>query len=171
MKFLLQQKLWNDDVRSGNTREALKKSLENLGLDYVDLYLIHWPAEGYVEAYLEMEKLQKEGLTRSIGVSNFRKSHLQNLLSKVHIVPSINQIETNPQMVDEETIQYCKENKIGVEAWSPLGSGACLNNPKIQEIANKYQKIIGTNYFKMVITKKVLLYYLNQFMKIELKKI
>ena len=168
MKFVT-TKLWNDDVRSGNTREALKKSLENLGLDYVDLYLIHWPAEGYVEAYLEMEKLQKEGLTRSIGVSNFRKSHLQNLLSKVHIVPSINQIETNPQMVDEETIQYCKENKIGVEAWSPLGSGACLNNPKIQEIANKYQKSSAQIILRWLF-KKVLLYYLNQFMKIELKE-
>ena len=150
-------KLWNDDVRSGNTREALKKSLENLGLDYVDLYLIHWPAEGYVEAYLEMEKLQKEGLTRSIGVSNFRKSHLQNLLSKVHIVPSINQIETNPQMVDEETIQYCKENKIGVEAWSPLGSGACLNNPKIQEIANKYQKSSAQIILRWLLQKGIVI--------------
>lgn len=73
-------------------------------------------------------------------------------------------------MVDEETIQYCKENKIGVEAWSPLGSGACLNNPKIQEIANKYQKSSAQIILRWLL-QKVLLYYLNQFMKIELKKI
>lgn len=97
-------KLWNDDIRQGKTRDALIKSLENLGLDYVDLYLIHWPVEGYVEAYLEMEKLKEEGLVKSIGVSNFRKSHLQNLLANVHKIPSVNQIEINPQMQDEETI-------------------------------------------------------------------
>ena len=92
-----------------------------------------------------------------VGVSNFRKSHLQNLLSKVHIVPSINQIETNPQMVDEETIQYCKENKIGVEAWSPLGSGACLNNPKIQEIANKYQKSSAQIILRWLLQKGIVI--------------
>ena len=133
-------KLWNEDIRNRNTREALKTSLDKLGLDYVDLYLIHWPAEGYVEAYLEMEELQKEGLIRSIGVSNFRKSHLENLLSKVNVIPSVDQIETNPQFVDEETIQYCRNNKIVVEAWSPLGSGACLNNNDINSLVDKYHK-------------------------------
>ena len=119
--------------------------------------LTNWKIISLPAAYLEMEKLQKEGLTRSIGVSNFRKSHLQNLLSKVHIVPSINQIETNPQMVDEETIQYCKENKIGVEAWSPLGSGACLNNPKIQEIANKYQKSSAQIILRWLLQKGIVI--------------
>ncbi|RHM61877.1 MULTISPECIES: aldo/keto reductase [Coprobacillaceae] len=148
-------KLWNDDIRSYKIREALKTSLDNLGLDYVDLYLIHWPAEGYVEAYLEMEKLQKEGLIRSIGVSNFRKSHLENLLSQVHIIPSINQIETNPQMVDEETIQFCKENKIVVEAWSPLGSGACLSIPAIQILANKYHKSLAQVILRWLLQKGI----------------
>ena len=109
-------------------------------MDYVDLYFIHWPAEGYVEAYLEMEKLKEEGLVKSIGVSNFRKSHLQNLLSQVHKIPAVNQIEINPQMQDEETIQFCQDNKIVLEAWSPLGSGACLHIPGIQMIADKYHK-------------------------------
>lgn len=150
-------KLWNEDIRNRNTREALKTSLEKLGLDYVDLYLIHWPAEGYVEAYLEMEELQKEGLIRSIGVSNFRKSHLENLLLKVNVIPSVDQIETNPQFVDEETIQFCKDNKIVVEAWSPLGSGACLNNNDINSLAEKYHKSPAQIILRWLLQKEVVI--------------
>lgn len=150
-------KLWNEDIRNRNTREALKTSLDKLGLDYVDLYLIHWPAEGYVEAYLEMEELQKEGLVRSIGVSNFRKSHLENLLSKVNVIPSVDQIETNPQFVDEETIQFCKDNKIIVEAWSPLGSGACLNNDVINSIADKYHKSAAQIILRWLLQKGIVI--------------
>lgn len=139
-ELFITTKLWNDDIRKGNTREALMTSLQKLGLDYVDLYLIHWPVDGYVEAYLEMEKLKEEGYIKTIGVSNFRKSHLQNLLSKVHKIPSVNQIEINPTMQDEETISFCNENKIRLEAWSPLGSGQCLQIPEILEIANKHHK-------------------------------
>lgn len=148
-------KLWNDDIRQGKTRDALIKSLENLGLDYVDLYLIHWPVEGYVEAYLEMEKLMAEGLIKSIGVSNFRKSHLQNLLANVHKIPSVNQIEINPQMQDEETIQFCKENKIVLEAWSPLGSGACLNIPGIALIAEKHHKTPAQIILRWLLQRKI----------------
>ena len=104
-----------------------------------------------------MEKLQEEGLTRSIGVSNFRKSHLENLLSKVNKIPSVNQIETNPQMVDEETIQFCKENKIVIEAWSPLGSGACLNDSKIQKIADKYQKSTAQIILRWLLQKRIVI--------------
>lgn len=156
-EIFITTKLWNDDIRNRDTRNALKTSLDKLGLDYVDLYLIHWPAEGYEEAYLEMERLQEEGLTRSIGVSNFRKSHLENLLSKVHKIPSVNQIETNPQMVDEETIQFCKENKIIIEAWSPLGSGTCLNDSAIQKIADKYQKSTAQIILRWLLQKRIVI--------------
>ena len=119
-EIFITTKLWNDDIRKHRTREALLESLQRLQVDYVDLYLIHWPVEGYEEAYLEMEKLKEEGLVKSIGVSNFRKSHLQNLLSKVNKIPSVNQIEINPQMQDEETILFCQQNKIRAAHGSPL---------------------------------------------------
>lgn len=154
-EIFITTKLWNEDIRNRNTREALKKSLYNLGLGYVDLYLIHWPVKGYEEAYLEMEKLQEEGFVRSIGVSNFRKSHLEKLLSKANTIPSVNQIETNPQMVDEETIQFCKENKIVIEAWSPLGSGACLNDSTIQKIADKYEKSSAQIILRWLLQRRI----------------
>ena len=156
-EIFITTKLWNEDIRNKNTRNALKKSLENLGVDYVDLYLIHWPADGYVDAYLEMEKLHEEGLVRSIGVSNFRKSHLENLLAKANMIPSVNQIETNPQMIDEETIQYCKENKIVIEAWSPLGNGACLNNSTIELLANKYHKSTAQIILRWLLQRQIVI--------------
>lgn len=139
-EIFITTKLWNDDIRRHRVKEALEESLQRLGVNYVDLYLIHWPVEGYIDAYLEMEKLKDAGLIKSIGVSNFRKSHLQNLLAHVHKIPSVNQIEINPQMQDEETILFCQQNKIVLEAWSPLGSGACLHIPQIEMLAKKYHK-------------------------------
>ncbi len=133
-------KLWNDDIRAGRTREALEESLKKLGVDYVDLYLQHWPVDGMVKSYLEMEQLQKEGKIRSIGVSNFKIHHLNMLLAKVNVIPAVNQMEFNPLIQDEELLQFCKENRIVMEAWSPLGSGQCLNMNEIETIADKYGK-------------------------------
>ncbi len=133
-------KLWNDDIRSGHVREALEDSLKKLGTDYVDLYLLHWPADGYVEAYLECEKLLKEGKIKALGVSNFKKHHLEHLLKHVNVIPAVNQMEFNPQMQDNALLSYCKENKIVMEAWSPLGSGQCLQNEAISKLAHKYNK-------------------------------
>lgn len=148
-------KLWNDDIRSQNVHQALLDSLNRLQLDYVDLYLIHWPVTGYVDAYLEMEKLKKEGLTKSIGVSNFRKAHLQNLLSKVNKIPAVDQIEINPWMQDEETIQFCQENKIVLEAWSPLENGACLQIKELGVIANKYHKSVAQIILRWLLQRRI----------------
>lgn len=150
-------KLWNDDVRLGKTREALMTSLNKLGLDYVDLYLIHWPVNGYVDAYLEMENLMKEGYIRNIGVSNFKKHHLEDLLSQVHIIPAVDQMEFNPQMQDQELYQFCKENRIILEAWSPLGSGACLQIPAIQIIAERYQKTPAQIILRWLLQKGIVI--------------
>lgn len=138
--IFLTTKLWNDDIRAGKTREALEESLKKLGTDYVDLYLIHWPVEGYEEAFKEMAQLQKEGKIRSIGVSNFKKHHLEHLIEATGIVPAVDQIEFNPGIQDEETLQFCKDHGIVVEAWSPLGRGAYLQDPQIVEIAEKHGK-------------------------------
>lgn len=102
-----------------------------------------------------MIALQKEGKIKSIGVSNFKKHHLQNLLSQVDIIPAVNQMEFNPQMQDEELLEYCKENKIVMEAWSPLGSGKCLTTPAIQLIADQYQKSTAQIILRWLLQKDI----------------
>lgn len=116
-------KLWTDDIRQKRNREAFFESLAKLKTDYVDLYLIHWPAEGFVEAYQEMEKLQKEGYIRSLGVSNFKKHHFEELFKQTKVMPSVNEMEINPGFQDEETMAFCREHGIVLEASAPLGKG------------------------------------------------
>lgn len=156
-ELFITTKLWNDDIRKGRTREALEESLKKLQLDYVDLYLQHWPVDGRVEAYLEMEQLQKEGKIKSIGVSNFRKHHLEELMAKVNIIPAVNQMEFNPQMQDEEIREYCQEQGIALEAWSPLGSGACLNNETIKNIGKKNNKSVAQVILRWLLQKDIVI--------------
>lgn len=148
-------KLWNADIRSGNVREALETSLDKLQLDYVDLYLLHWPTEGRIEAYLECEKLQKEGKVRSIGVCNFKKHHLEELMQYAHVTPAIDQMEFNPQVQDYEVYDYCRQQGITFEAWSPLGSGACLKDPVISDIALKYHKSNAQIILRWLLQKEI----------------
>ena len=148
-------KLWNDDIRSGNIEAAFYRSLERLGLDYVDLYLIHWPADGYVRAYQVMEKLQKEGKIRSIGVSNFKRHHLETLLANTTVIPAINQIEFNPLMQDQELVEYCQEKNIIVEAWSPLGQGSSLTLKPIVDLAQKHGRSPAQIILRWLLQKKI----------------
>ncbi len=137
-------KLWTDDVRAGKTREALMTSLEKLKLDYVDLYLIHWPADGFEKAYLQMLKLKEEGLIRSAGVSNFHADHLAKLRQVTDVMPAINQVESHPYLSQIELFDECRRYLITPEAWAPLGGeksqGELLNHPLIKSIAQKHHK-------------------------------
>ena len=130
-------KLWKDDFK--NPRQGLLESLERLQLDYIDLYLLHWPFAGYVEAYLELEKLQKEGLIKAIGVSNFKIHHLQHLKeSGASVIPQVNQVECHPENQENALLDYCRKEGILMEAYSPLGGQGrtLVNDPRIWTIAD-----------------------------------
>lgn len=141
-EMFLSTKLWTDDIRKRRTQDAFFESLERLQVDYVDLYLIHWPTEGYPEAWLEMEKLYREGYVRAIGVSNFHHIHLQQIEQVATVKPAVNQIESHPGFHNQELVDHCRKQNIHIEAWCPLGGayGHILEDKTIIEIADRYGK-------------------------------
>ncbi|MBP2098017.1 aldo/keto reductase [Enterococcus rivorum] len=140
-KIFVTTKLWNADQGYESTLKAFDTSLSKLGLDYVDLYLIHWPVTGkYKESWKAMEEIYKSGRAKAIGVSNFQEHHIEELLETATVHPMVNQIELHPTMSQEPLRNYLKEKKIQVEAWSPLGQGKTLSNPKLIEIGENYGK-------------------------------
>lgn len=131
-------KLWNGDHGYDAARRAFDRSFAELGLDWIDLYLIHWPVPSrdlYLESWKALIELRKEGRVRSIGVSNFTIEHLERIIGETGVVPATNQIELHPALPQDELVAFHQANGIATTSWSPLGQGALLNDPLIGEIA------------------------------------
>lgn len=137
-------KVWNADQGYDSTLEAYQTSLKKLDLDYLDLYLIHWPVKGkYKDTWRALERIYHEGRVRAIGVSNFHIHHLKDIFQDSTIKPMVNQVEFHPRLAQKELRAFCREQGIQFEAWSPLMQGKLLDNPTLQKIADKYGKSIA----------------------------
>lgn len=124
-----------------STIDSVKESLKKLQMDYVDLLLVHWPIQrAFFDTWRAFEELKKEGLTKSIGVSNFQIIHLQYLATKANEMPVVNQIELHPRLTQKPMLKYDEDHHIITQAWSPLGRGAVLGIPELKKIADKYHK-------------------------------
>ena len=135
-------KLWNDDHGYDNTIEAINKSLNNLQVDYIDLYLIHWPNKLNAETWRAFEHLYETGKVKAIGVCNFKVEHLEELKKTAKIMPMVNQVEIHPFSTKNNIINYCKDNNIKVVAWSPISRGRVLSNELMIDLSQKYKKSI-----------------------------
>lgn len=142
--LFITSKVWNSELGYESTIAAYEESLTKLGLDHLDLYLIHWPVAGkYKEAWRALETLYKEGRVKAIGVSNFQIHHLEDLMKDAEIKPMVNQVEYHPRLTQKELQAFCQQQDIQLEAWSPLMQGELLDNTDLQEIADKYGKSIA----------------------------
>ena len=141
--IFLVTKLWNDDHGYDKTIEAFNKSLERLQVDYIDLYLVHWPNKLNSETWKAFEYLYKTGKVKSIGVCNFKVAHLEELKKTAQIMPMVNQIEIHPQSSKNDMLSYCEENNIQLVAWSPIMRGKLFSNELMINLAEKYKKTIA----------------------------
>lgn len=142
--LFITSKVWNSELGYESTIAAYEESLTKLGLDYLDLYLIHWPVAGkYKEAWRALETLYKEGRVKAIGVSNFQIHHLEDLMKDAEIKPMVNQVEYHPRLTQKELQAFCQQQDIQLEAWSPLMQGQLLDITDLQEIADKYGKSVA----------------------------
>lgn len=146
-EIFITSKVWKDSMGYENTINSFNNSLNDLKLDYIDLFLIHWPRNNdknlNIETWKALETLYKQKKVKAIGVSNFLKHHLEIILDNCEITPMVDQLEFHPGLTRKETIEFCKENNIIVEAWAPLGKGSMLKNEDLTKIASKYNKSVA----------------------------
>jgi diketogulonate reductase-like aldo/keto reductase len=143
-ELFITSKVWNTDQGYNATLAAFEASIERLGLDYLDLYLIHWPVTNqYKDTWRALEKLYKEQRVRAIGVSNFQIHHLQDVMRDSSVKPMVNQVEYHPKLTQIELRSFCKQENIQLEAWSPLMRGRLQDNPTLKQIAQNHNKTIA----------------------------
>lgn len=147
-ELFITTKLWNSEQGYDSTLKAFNESMNKLGLEYLDLYLIHWPSpknDKYVETWKAFEKLYADGRVKAIGVSNFHPEHLKRLAQDSSIVPAVNQIELHPHLLQTDTRKYASDNGIQIESWSPLGGSAShlMRDPVLEAIAATYEKSVA----------------------------
>lgn len=165
-ELFVTSKVWNTERGYDKTLRACEKSLKDLKMDYLDLYLIHWPANRQqfgdkadvinVDTWRAMERLAEEGVVRSIGLSNFYPSHMAPVLASANIAPAVDQIEFHPGLLQQDTVETCRTEGLLVEAWSPLGRGRLLDNPVIVDIAERHGKSAAQVTLRWVIQMGVL---------------
>ncbi len=164
-EFFYATKVWKEEMGYEQTKEAFEKSLKNLQTNYLDLYLIHWPIPSFgykgwkqltVDTWRAMEELYKEGKIRAIGFSNFLPHHIENILDNCTIRPMVNQLEFHPGYTQEAAVNYCKENNIQVQAWSPIGRARMLNDPLLVELAEKYNVSSAQICLRFALQKQII---------------
>lgn len=143
-ELFITTKVWNPDQGYESTLTAFDKSINKLGLEYIDLYLVHWPVKGkYKDTWRALEKLHSEGKIRSIGVSNFQIHHIEDLMLDAKVKPMVNQVELHPLLSQVELREYSRKEGIQIEAWAPLAQGQLLDNEVIKEIAEQHNKSVA----------------------------
>lgn len=155
-EIFITTKLWNADQGPDKTRKALENSLDKLGIDFVDLYLIHFPVTSKrMDSWKELEKVYHDKLCKAIGVSNYTITHLGELLKDSQITPTVNQVEFHPFLNQIHLLEYCKKHKIQLEAYSPLAHGQKIEDPTISKIAQKYDKTPAQILIRWAIEQKI----------------
>ena len=147
-ELFITTKVWNEVQRTGDVETAFQNSLVDLGIDYLDLYLIHWPVKGrYVDTWLALEKIYNSGRAKAIGISNFQTNHIEDIKKVWTVVPVMNQIEMHPRLTQKPLIEFCRKNDIIPESWSPLGGSMpgevkskIIEEPILASIGKKYNK-------------------------------